>query len=275
MASLGPSLQPNLRRVIEAIMADRAASAEGTAQQLADRVGVGRTTVVRTAQALGYDGFPQLRVALVQELAHEQQPAVAPGGEASSMLGELRTGVSNFGTGLSASTSVLTEDALHETIRLLDAATRVLVVAHGLSRPLGFDLVQRLNSIGRPAEMQLDTVTEQIIARQLDEGAVCFCYSGSGANKTTLDAMRAAKLSGSHVIAMTSFAGSALADIADVTLVIPPTNESFQDELIRTSRATLMLITEQLLDLLTAYRGDRGREALLTSLSMLGDSLQE
>lgn len=273
MASLGPSLQPNQRRVVEAIMADRTATIEGSAQVLADRVGVGRTTVIRTAQSLGYDGFPQLRVALVQELALEQQPQTEE--SEASMLGELRAGVSRFGAGLAAATSALTEETLRACIEALDAADRVLVVAHGLSSPLGLDLVQRLNSAGRSAEMQVDTVTEQIIARQLGTGSVCFCYSGSGANRTTLDAMRAAKQGGAQVIAMTSFAGSALADIADILLVVPPTSESFHDELIRTSRAALMLVTEQLLDLLTEYRGDRGREARLTSLSMLGAALQE
>lgn len=36
-----------------------------------------------------------------------------------------------------------------------------------------------------------------------------------------------------------------------------------------------VLITEQLFDLLTANRGEQGREALLTTLSMPGDTLQE
>ncbi|WP_343955986.1 MurR/RpiR family transcriptional regulator [Yaniella flava] len=275
MASLAPSLQPNQRRVIEAIMADRAATVEYTAQVLAEQVGVGRTTVIRTAQSLGYDGFPQLRVALVQELALEQNASPPADHATSSKLGELRAGVTNFGVGLAGATSALTEEALRECIRLFDEADRVLVIAHGLSSPLGLDLVQRLNSMGRSAEIQYDTVSEQIIAHQLGPKSVCFGYSGSGANKATLDAMRAAKLGGANVVAMTSFAGSALAEIADVTLVVPPTSDSFQDELIRTSRATLMLITEQLVDILIAYRGANGREALLTSLSMLGDALQE
>src|SRR5699024_11414453 len=69
MASLVPSLQPNQRRVVEAIMADRAAAAEGTAQELAEHVGVGRTTVISAAQSLCYDGLPQLLVAIVQVMA--------------------------------------------------------------------------------------------------------------------------------------------------------------------------------------------------------------
>lgn len=277
IASLTPSLQPTSRRVVEAILADRAAAVERTAQELAEHVGVGRTTVVRTAQALGYEGFPQLRVALAQELALETPAAdVGDGsGEPASLLGALRAGVTDFAARVPTSTSALTEESLTETIQALDQAERVLVAAHGLSNPLGVDLVQRLNSVGRPAEMQLDAMSQQVAARQLGPRSVCFAYSGSGANKATLDTIRAAQLGGATVIAMTSFARSAVAEAADITLIVPPTGDSFQDELIRTSRAALMLVTEQLIDLLTAHRGERGREARLTSLSLLGGSLQE
>lgn len=276
IASLIPSLQPTSRRVVEAILADRAAAVEHTAQELAEHVGVGRTTVVRTAQALGYEGFPQLRVALAQELALETPAAEdSAGDEPASLLGSLRAGVTDFSARLGTSTSALTEESLAEAIRALDAAERVLVAAHGLSNPLGIDLVQRLNSVGRPAEMQWDAMSQQVAARQLGPQSVCFAYSGSGANKATLDTVRAAQLGGATVIAMTSFARSAIAEAADISLIVPPTGDSFQDELLRTSRAALMLVTEQLIDLLTAHRGERGREARLTSLSLLSDSLQE
>ena len=69
IAALAPSLQPSERRVADLIAADLAAAVERTAQQLADEVGVGRASVIRTAQTLGYEGFPQLRVALARELA--------------------------------------------------------------------------------------------------------------------------------------------------------------------------------------------------------------
>lgn len=275
IASLAPSLQPTSRRVVEAILADRAAAVERTAQELAEHVGVGRTTVVRTAQALGYEGFPQLRVALAQELALEAPAEDSAGDKPASLLGTLRAGVTDFSARLGASTSALTEESLAETIRALDEAQRVLVTAHGLSTPLGLDLVQRLNSIGRPAEMQWDAMSQQVAARQLGPRSVCFAYSGSGANKATLEVIRAAQLGGATVIAMTSFARSAVAEAADVSLIVPPTGDSFQEELIRTSRVALMLVTEQLVDLLTAHRGERGREARLASLSLLSDSLQE
>ncbi|WP_125105697.1 MurR/RpiR family transcriptional regulator [Gulosibacter massiliensis] len=277
IGSLSPSLQPGERRVAEAIVADRSGTVERTAQELADAVGVGRTTVIRAAQSLGYEGYPQLRVALAQELALETSARVAAGEDAGdgTMVGSVRAGVQRFGARLSHTVSALTEESVGAFVRGLDEAERVLVIANGLSSSLGLDLVLRLNSAGRPAEMLMDSMSQQISARLLGAGSVCVVLSGSGANRSTLEAMRAAKASGARVLAITSFARSVLADEADVVLVAPPINESFQDELIHTSRAALMLLTEQLVDQLIAHRGDRGRDAQAAAVSMLGAGLHE
>jgi DNA-binding MurR/RpiR family transcriptional regulator len=277
IGSLSPSLQPGERRVAEAIVADRSGTVERTAQELADAVGVGRTTVIRAAQSLGYEGYPQLRVALAQELALEGSARDAASEDAGdgTLVGSVRAGVQRFGARLGHTVSALTEESVGAFVRGLDEAERVLVIANGLSSSLGLDLVLRLNSAGRPAEMLMDSMSQQISARLLGAGSVCVVLSGSGANRSTLEAMRAAKASGARVLAITSFARSVLADEADVVLVVPPINESFQDELIHTSRAALMLLTEQLVDQLIAHRGDRGRDAQAAAVSMLGGGLHE
>ena len=64
-----PSLQPIEQRVAQAILEDMDFVLHATADQLAAKVGTSRTSVIRTAKALGYDGYQQLRVALTQEIA--------------------------------------------------------------------------------------------------------------------------------------------------------------------------------------------------------------
>ncbi|GAB3601495.1 MurR/RpiR family transcriptional regulator [Microbacterium tumbae] len=272
IAALMPSLQPGERRVVEAILADRSTAVERTAQELADAVGVGRTTVIRAARSLGYEGYPQLRVALAQEVALESTATMDTDG---TLVGAVRAGVNRFAAKLGNTVSALTEEDLREFIHLLDTSHRVLVLANGLSGSLGADLVLRLNSAGRPAEILPDALSQQISARQLGAGSLCVVISGSGANRSTLDGMRAAKAGGAKLVALTSFARSRVADAADVALVVPPVNESFQDELIHTSRAAMMLLIEQLVDLFIAHRGERGREAQAASLSVLGGGILE
>ena len=303
IASLAPALQRTERRVVEAIAADRERAVECTAQALAERVGVGRTTVIRAAQSLGYDGYPQLRVALVQELALEGAAvagtaagrgttgAAGTGGAGGAagragsgargdaidptILGALRVRIAQLAARLGDSMAALTPEAVDAFVQALDSADRLLVVANGLSSPIGLDFAMRLNSAGRSVEQFADPMAQQIAARQLGAGSVCAVFSGSGANRATLDVMGAARLSGARVIAITSFARSAVEKLSDVTLVVPPVGGSFHDELIHTSRAALMLLTEHLVDAFVEMRGDRGRDARSAVLTVLADALEE
>lgn len=272
VAALAPALQPGERRVAEAIIADRAGTVERTAQELADAVGVGRTTVIRAAQSLGYDGYPQLRVALAQELALETNQDASGDG---SLVGTLRARVANVAGRLGTAASALTEDEVAGLLRLLDTSQRVLVLANGLSMSLGLDLVLRLNSAGRPAEILMDAGSQLITARQLGPGSLCIAVSGSGANRATLEGMRAARAGGAAVVTVTSFARSVIANESDIVLVVPPVSNSFRDELLHTSRAGIMLVVELLVELFIAYRGERGRAAQALALSVLGATLLE
>ena len=78
ISALAQSFQPSERRVADAIVADPAGAVECTAQQLADQVGVGRASVIRTAQTLGYEGYPQLRVALARDLEFTSRGSPPP-----------------------------------------------------------------------------------------------------------------------------------------------------------------------------------------------------
>ncbi|WP_061965327.1 MurR/RpiR family transcriptional regulator [Demequina aurantiaca] len=269
IAALISSLQPSERRVAEAIVADVGRAVDMTAQEVADFVGVGRASVVRTSQSLGYDGYPQLRVALARQRAFEQ-PIAATG---DGSLGIMRAAMDRFVRALPHTAAALTEDVVDTFIATLDEAPRVVVAASGLSAPLGYDAALRLTSAGRPAEYIPDTLAQQIAARQLDPDGVLLVISGSGANRATLDVVAAARAAGATVLAVTGFSRSALVTAASTTLVVPPATESFQDELVQTSRAALALVIESLVEALVARRGERGRTARSAVLSVLSDSL--
>ncbi|WP_277050096.1 MurR/RpiR family transcriptional regulator [Ruania albidiflava] len=271
IAALEPSLQRSERRVVATVAEDLAAAVECTAQELADRAGVGRASVIRTAQTLGYDGYPQMRVALARELA------LAPSREEASdtVIGRLRGAVEQFGRSLPRLTSALTEELVEEFVAAVDAAPRVVVVATGLSAPLGLDLAMRLGSAGRPAEYLPDALAQQIAAGSLEPGSVCLVISGSGATATSLDAAAAARQAGATVLVMTSFARAPLVSRADVALVIPPVTESFPDELLHTSRAALALVIETLVEVLVARRGSRGWQARAAAIAQVEKRLSE
>lgn len=273
IAMLAPSLQPSERRVAETVAEDIEASIERTAQEVADLAGVGRATVIRTAQSLGYEGYPQLRVALTREVALGT-PTSRDGGD-DTMLGTLRIAIDHFAGRLGQTTSAMTEETLERFVRVLDEAPRLLIAANGLSSPLGSDLAMRLISAGRPAEYLPDTLGQQIAATHLGPGSACLVLSGSGANRASVDVAAAARASGATVLAITSFPRSAVAELADVALVVAPIDATFRDELVHTSRAALMLVTESVVGLLVAKRGDRAQQAQSATLAVISGSLSD
>lgn len=272
IAMLAPSLQPTERRIAESIVADVEAAIERTAQEVADLVGVGRASVIRTAQSLGYDGYPQLRVALAREVSLTGSVSTETDG---TMLGALRGAVDRFASRLGHTVSTLTEEGLDAFVTEIDRAQRLLVAANGLSSPLGIDLAMRLTSAGRPAEYTPDTLGQQISAKQLGPASACLVVSGSGVTRASLDVMAEARASGARVLAITSFPRSPVAESADVALIVAPVNDSFHEELVHTSRAALMLVTESVVGLLVARRGESARIAQAATLSVLSRSLSE
>ncbi len=273
IAALLHSFQPSERRVAEAIAADPSGVVECTAQQLADQVGVGRASVIRTAQTLGYEGYPQLRVALARDIpftSRDQSPA-----NDGTAVGSLRAALDDFGHSLPRVTAALREEDLVAFVTALHEADRVVISANGLSAPLGLDAAMRLGAAGRPAEYLPDTMAQQIAARQLSPQSVCLLISGSGANRTTLAVASAARDAGARRLALTSFSNSPLVSLADTVLVIPPVTDSFRDELLHTSRAALTLVVEQLVSLLVERRGERAAEAHAAVLAVLGQSLDD
>ncbi|WP_353113795.1 MurR/RpiR family transcriptional regulator [Microbacterium sp.] len=271
IATVLNSLQPTERRVAEAILQAPDEVVELTAQQLADRVGVGRSSVIRACQSFGYRGFPQLRVALAGTLG-QQEPALDYG---QGVVGRMRAEIDRVAQSLPQAVSMLDEEAVERVVREVARARRVLIVANGLSAPIASDLSMRLTAVGRPAETVPDAIAQQIAASGLASGDVCLVVSGSGANESSLRAASAARGS-ALIVALTSFAASALTALADLSVVIAPAGVSFRDELEHTSRVAHAVFVEVFVGAVAHELGDEGtRRVRDRVLGILSDNLAD
>ncbi|WP_434331131.1 MurR/RpiR family transcriptional regulator [Microbacterium sp. CGR1] len=267
------TLQPAERRVAELIVESAEAVVEWTAQELAERAGVGRATVVRTCQTVGYRGYPQLRVALAAELGGGSGDTAIDHGP--GVLGRMRGEIDRLAASLPALASLLDADSIDEAVRLAASARRLLVLANGLSSPIANDLAMRLTASGRSAEFIADAIAQQIAARHLTAEDVCLVVSGSGANEASLRVATAAARGGATVIALTSFASSALTEAATLSLVIAPTGVSFRDELEHTSRVAYLVFAEVFAAAVTTERGAEAVQARAHALEVVSDNLGE
>lgn len=272
IATVINSLLPSERRVVELILADAEGIVEMTAQELADRAGVARSTVIRSCQSLGYRGYPQLRVALTRELA---QGGGRERDYGTRALGRIRADIDALAASLPQIASVLTDDAVESAIDLIVGARRLLAIANGLSSPLAIDLAMRLTAVGRPTEFVADPIGQQIAARQLTTADTCIVISGSGANESSLRSARAVEAAGATLVVVTSFAHSPLVTLADAALVVAPASGSFRHELEHTSRIPHVVLLESLVEVVASRLGDVARESRSTVLSILSDNLSD
>ncbi len=271
IATALPAVLASERRVLEEVLHQPERVVESTAQEVADRVGVGRSTVVRACQAIGYKGYPQLRVALAAELAHRDEEV----DYGSSALGRLRADIAALAAALPQVTAVLDEDTVERAVGVLSGSRRLLVLANGLSAPLATDMAMRLTAVGRPADFVADSIGQQIAARGLAPGDGCVVLSGSGASEATLKVARAARQGGAAVVAVTSFRGSPLGELADVELVVAPAATTFQHELERTSRIALAVLVESLVGVVAARSGAVAQATHDRVLDILSDNLAD
>ena len=122
IATVRNSLGPSEVRVVELIIDDAEGVLELTAQELADRAGVARSTVIRTCQSLGYRGYPQLRVALTRQLA---QLGGGTPDYGESALGRIRSDIDRLAVSLPQIASALTESAVEQEIGRASCRERV------------------------------------------------------------------------------------------------------------------------------------------------------
>ncbi|GAB7302715.1 hypothetical protein MAFF212519_05660 [Clavibacter michiganensis] len=278
IATVVNALQPSERRVVQLILDDTEGVVEITAQELADRAGVARSTVVRSCQSLGYRGYPQLRVALTRELARSSARASTAAGDDAhgpSALGRIRSDLDALAVALPRVASVLTEAEVEDAVTRVVGARRLVIVASGLSSPLALDLSMRLTAVGRPAEHVADPIGQQIAVSRLGADDAVLVISGSGANELSLRAARSARASGAGIVVVTSFATSPIGALADVALVVAPAKAGFRHEVEHTSRIPHMIVLESLVEIVADRLGEDAVDTRAGVLAILSDALSD
>lgn len=232
------SLQPSEQRVARFALEEPERVVESTAQELADLIGVSRTTVVRTCRSLGCTGYPQFRVALAREAPAAGEPEQRETG--------LRAEARHIVEGLHHVFDAVRDDEAQQLVDRIARAHRVLVVANGQSAPCAMDLSLRLTAAGRSAEFLADALAQQVAVRLLGEQDLCLAISSSGVNDITLRTLQAARESAAHLMLITSQEESPAAELADSSLMLVPPPSSFLESLQELSRLHYTLAVEAL-----------------------------
>ena len=230
--ALLPSLAPAERRVAERVLADPAAVSASTISSLARACGTSETTVIRFCRAVGFTGYPPLRLALAAEGGRSE------GGDGRELTGDIAADddldkvVAKIAfadaRAVEETAQQLDLDALHEVIEALVAARRVDVYGVGASGFVALDFQQKLHRIGLVAFAWNDPHVALTSAALLTPADVAVAISHSGTTQDTVDTLALAQRNGATTVAVTNFPRSPLAGLGDHVLTTAARETTFR-----------------------------------------------
>lgn len=229
-----PKMSKGHKRIADYITQNFDKAAFMTAHRLGERTLVSESTVVRFADSLGYDGYPQLQKAM-QEVIRNKLTTV----QLIEMSGDIDKS--------EVIAKVLKEDmdnirvTLNETaltdfdyvVESLLEAKRVYVMGMRSSAPLsqflGYYLDFMLDSV-RTVSAGISDIFEQLM--HIGEGDVFVGISFPRYSNSTIEGMAFARSRGAKCIAITDSKASPLSAEADIALTAKSAMTSFVDSLV-------------------------------------------
>lgn len=246
--ALLPTLQPSMRRVAEHVLADTGGTANLTVTELAVASAVSETTVVRFCKAIGFAGYPQLRLALATETGHERGARhddrvvgsdIGPGDDLARVIEKIAFADARAVEETAAQLDVA---VVERVIDALVRARRVDLYGVGASAFVALDFQQKLHRIGRLAFAWSDTHIALTSAALLGPEDVAIGISHTGVTTDTIEALTQARTNGATTVALTNFPLSPIALAAEYVLTTAARETTFRSGAMASRLAQLTVV---------------------------------
>jgi DNA-binding MurR/RpiR family transcriptional regulator len=203
------------------IVEDPARVARSTISELSALAGTSESSIVRTARALGFTGYPQLRLALAASAARQGprstlSSGITPDDSVREVIAKL---VHTESQAVLETATQLDAEQLSGAVGALCGGGQLHIAGVGASGLVAQDLQQKLARIGRPGHVHVDSQSALTSAVLLGERDVFLVVSHSGESRDIVEPLRRAKALGATTVAITNHPLSTAARLADHVLV--------------------------------------------------------
>jgi DNA-binding MurR/RpiR family transcriptional regulator len=201
-----------------------------TAEELARRASTSSSTVVRFSQALGFEGYPELQQAAIEEYRTTIAGAGATNGGAlfsfdhSELEGSLSADYSN----LEETARKLTPEQVDASVAALATAQRIVIVGVDQMAFFASYLRHTLSLLDIRAEIVASTGGESLQRLgRIDENTLVITLSAGRAHPLLLRAMKLALHRGARTLAISDATMSEVGEHAELTLYFSSNSPSF------------------------------------------------
>lgn len=173
-------------------------------------------SVTRFSKRIGFEGFPQFKIALAQEKSfHPVSDGITPNDTPADVLAKVCNDVYSS---LEKTRAQIDENALAVCCEKLIDAEKIFIFGLGSSSPVAQDAAHKLFRIGFSAVAYTDNHMQAIAATHADANTVVIGVSHSGRSRDIVESMKLAKDNGATTIAVTNIGKSPLTKTSDVIL---------------------------------------------------------
>jgi DNA-binding MurR/RpiR family transcriptional regulator len=215
-----------------------------TAEELARRANTSSSTVVRFSQALGFEGYPELQQAAIEEYRHR---AEEENGEAAGALfdfdhSEFEASLAADHANVEDTVRKLTREQVEACVSALAGAQRVMIVGVDQMAFFASYLRHLLALLDIRAEVIASPRQESITRlSRVDEGSLVIVFSAGRAPSLIVRAMKLARHRRARTVAITDATLSEVGEHAELTLYYSSNSPSFTR-----SNAALLSIVQAL-----------------------------
>lgn len=232
------------KKVADYVLAVQDRIAHMSISQLAQACSVADATISRFCRHLGYRGYQDFKMAIVNASAHrlEDNPLsgeITPEDSLDEICSKLFTANT---MAMTQTREVLSREAVAEAAELLRQASAVLCMGQGGSMLIASEAAHLFSTVSTKFRAVSDSHIQAISAAMMGESDVIFFFSYSGSTLAMLDTLKLARERGGKVILVTRFPNSPGAALADVVLQCGANENSLQSGSIAARIAQMYLM---------------------------------
>jgi len=187
--------------------------------QVGRECGVSDTTVLRFCRTAGFNGYTDMKLSIVRDLASPTQLVhddISHDDDAATIAHKVFS--SNI-QALQDTLEVLDARAFLKAVSLLSNAKRILVIGVGTSSPIVHDFYNMFFRLGLNVRAQTDSYLQLMEAALVGPDDVVVGVSQSGSSTDPVLTLQEAARHGAEIIVITGNAESPITKYADVTLL--------------------------------------------------------
>ncbi|MCP5457341.1 MAG: MurR/RpiR family transcriptional regulator [Thermotogae bacterium] len=207
-------------KIASFIMTNPEAALELSVNDLASRLNVSPSMVVKASQKMGFTGYSQLKLAVASELNVLVQRE-----KSTILIEDLDAYEDLVSSTIREAYSRLGEDDLKKAAELLVESENIDIYAFGFDAVAGHDLYLKMLQSGKRVKLIENGYEQMISAYNLKDDSVVVAISSTGTSIDLLDALKFSEKTGASVITITPV-GSRLSTYSNVNL------ESYYSKLI-------------------------------------------